>query len=1199
MTTAHTYLPIDRRRALAANVTLPEKMRGTVLFADMSGFTALTEALAQELGAKRGAEELTVHLNRVYDALIDTLHRFGGSVIGFSGDAITCWLDEDDGRRAVACGLAMQIAMAQFSEVRTHSGRVVALAIKVAIATGTVRRMVVGTPTYRLVDVLAGQTLVDMADAEGLAERGDVVVHRSTAESLGDALQIASWLAEDVARVQSLKVSVPITKGEASETLDVEIANQWLLPQVATRLASQRGEFLAELRPACALFMRFVGIQYDDDPAAPIKLDQLIRGIEAILTRYSGSLIQLTIGDKGSYLYAAFGAPIAYEDDAIRTTAAALEIRALAATFDFLEPVQIGLTRGRMRTGAYGSRTRRTYGVLGDNVNLAARLMAFAPAGAIVANEALHKATSGAFQWQELEPMRVKGKETTITPQLLQGRSEVVQSAYVLPMVGRSAELQTALDHLEKAQSGQGQILGVLGKAGMGKSRLVDAVRAQASGMQILAGEASSYGMENSYLVWDRVWHDFFGLNGNRPIDEQIQTVTAALDPILLSRLPLLSTVLGLPIPDNDLTTSLDAKVRKSSLEALLAACIRQRAAREPLLIILEDYQWSDALSRDLLTAIGRAIVDLPVLIVVAYRPIQPSPTLPNFTEITLPDFTPAEAAQLIERKLGQLFDDPTLGGATLVETLTTRAAGNPFYIEEILNYLADLQIDLNDSDALAAVDLPTSIYSLILSRLDQLTDQERVTLRVASVIGRIFKASILSGIYPELGETDSVVANLDYLSQLDLLALDSPAPELIYLFKYIITQQVAYESLLYATRARLHEAIGRFIEASEADNLAAHYPLLAFHFEHSENDRKKRHYLLKAGEAAQTEYANSAAISYYRKALPLLTGDERVATLLKLGTVQEVVGEWEAANETYDDALASTDAPNLAAKAHIAKGEILRKQGKYEAADQWYTSGEKLARSVDDRAQIAKALVCRGTRYTQQGAFDIAQSLYEESLAIRRKLGDDLNSANILNNMGNVARIQGDYERSRYYYEQSLNLRQKTQDRWGIAVALNNLGYMLIDLGEFATARAYLEKAVALQREIGDQWYLANALNNLGNVVREQHDAAAALALYQESMQINQILDARWALAYLLEDVGMLFASDDPERALTLAGAAATVREQIGSPLSEVEQEKLTNKLAPAYGMLREDKVKSSWQNGQQLSLTAAIALVMEKSSI
>ncbi|MCK5922091.1 MAG: hypothetical protein KAG66_14205, partial [Methylococcales bacterium] len=336
MTTANSYIPIDRQHALMHNIPLPERMTGTVLFADMSRFTALTEALAQELGTKRGAEELTIHLNHVYDALIDQLHTFGGTVIGFSGDAITCWLDNDVGRQAVACGLAMQAAMAQFSQVQTHAGRVVSLAIKVAIASGTVRRFIVGNPSYRLIDVMAGEPLEQMAAAEKLAERGDVLVHRSTMSALRDDVIIQEWVAEDVARVVGLDGTVPDMAWDqtVAQPLSAEIANQWLLPQVAHRLANQGRDFLAELRPACALFMRFDGIHYNNDPDAPAKLNALIQGIERILIRYDGSLIQLTIGDKGSYLYVAFGAPIAHEDDAIRATAAALEMRHFAATFD-------------------------------------------------------------------------------------------------------------------------------------------------------------------------------------------------------------------------------------------------------------------------------------------------------------------------------------------------------------------------------------------------------------------------------------------------------------------------------------------------------------------------------------------------------------------------------------------------------------------------------------------------------------------------------------------------------------------------------------------------------------------------------------------------------------------------------------------------------------------------------------------------
>jgi len=163
MALPNSYIPMDRRRAIAQNRELPDRANGAVLFADISGFTPLTATLLKELGLKRGPEELTRQLNLVYDALITEVHRYGGSVISFSGDAITCWLDGDDGARATACALAMQAAMARFTAVRTASGRTVALAMKVAVAQGPVRRFLVGDPECCLVEVLAGLAETSLA----------------------------------------------------------------------------------------------------------------------------------------------------------------------------------------------------------------------------------------------------------------------------------------------------------------------------------------------------------------------------------------------------------------------------------------------------------------------------------------------------------------------------------------------------------------------------------------------------------------------------------------------------------------------------------------------------------------------------------------------------------------------------------------------------------------------------------------------------------------------------------------------------------------------------------------------------------------------------------------------------------------------------------------------------------------------------
>ncbi len=188
---ASVYIPMDRRQAMARGQVLPERVQGAALFADISGFTPLTEALAAELGPQRGAEELARHLNLVYDALIAELENSGGSVIGFSGDAITCWLDGDDGAQAVVCAQAMQKAMQRFATVTTASGKQVSLAVKVAVAVGPARRFLVGDPAVQLIDVLSGATLDNLAAAEHHAGRGEIVVDPATLAALAGRISVS------------------------------------------------------------------------------------------------------------------------------------------------------------------------------------------------------------------------------------------------------------------------------------------------------------------------------------------------------------------------------------------------------------------------------------------------------------------------------------------------------------------------------------------------------------------------------------------------------------------------------------------------------------------------------------------------------------------------------------------------------------------------------------------------------------------------------------------------------------------------------------------------------------------------------------------------------------------------------------------------------------------------------------------------
>ncbi|HYH92979.1 MAG TPA: AAA family ATPase, partial [Candidatus Saccharimonadales bacterium] len=879
------YIARDRRRALANREEMPDRVSGSALFADISGFTPLTEALANELGPQRGAEELTANLGRVFHAVIEELDRRGGDVIYFSGDAITCWLDGDDGTRATAAALGMQDAMARVGLITTPGGTSVQLALKVAVAVGAARRFVVGDPDIQLIDVLAGALIDDLADAEHHAEKGEVVLDASALDALGDRVRIGE-VRHDPERgrkfgvVLALLVDVPTIEVVEPPPLDESLVRPWLLPAVYDRLRAGRGEFLAELRPAYPVFLRFAGIDYDDDPDAIEKLDGFVRQAQRIMAGYGGNVLQLTLGDKGAYLYGVFGSPVAHEDDAARAAAAALELRDLEKTTD-AEEIQIGVTRGRLRSGTYGHAMRRTFVCLGDAVNLSARLMSAAPPGRIYVDDRIRQEAGDAYIWERLPDLSVKGKKGAIVAHALKGslqRASRRRTRYELELIGRREELALLDEHLDVTLAGDGRIVGIAAEAGMGKSRLIaEFVRnARRRGLFVAFGECQSFGTNTSYFVWREIARRLFGLEDAEAGAQdraEVEATLAAIDPTLVERAPLLSTMLGVDIPETDLTSALDAKVRKASLEDLITTCLRARTSREPVVLVLEDCHWIDALSRDLLEVVGRGVADLPVLVVLAYRPAgEPGGGLgveriADFSEVVLDELDRDEASLLIRSKLAQVLgaaQDPAVGDE-LVALVTDRAEGNPFYIEELVSFIAAQGVDPSDAAAIRAVQLPESLHSLVLSRIDTMAEGPRRTLKVASVVGRVFEAPTLPGAYPELGDLDHVVEQLDTLRTVDLVTLDREQDR-AYLFKHVATQEVAYESLPFAVRSLLHGRVGRYIEESRAATLEQQLDLLAHHFWLSDDEDRKRRYLAAAADAARASYANAAAIEYLER---------------------------------------------------------------------------------------------------------------------------------------------------------------------------------------------------------------------------------------------------------------------------------------------------------------------------------------------
>ncbi len=1219
------YIPMDRRFASISGTSLNDRTHGAALFVDISGFTQLTEALARELGPQRGAEELTRYLNLVYDAVIDELHRYGGSVIAFAGDAITCWLAGDSGLRATACALTMQSAMQQFTAITTPAGSQVHLAMKAAVAAGPARRFLVGDPSVRVIDVLAGSTLVRLANAEHQAKRGEVVIEGVTLAALGDRVQVIE-LRYDPEHGQTIGVVQGLSQPVADapwpalhpDQLTDDQVRVWLLPQVYERLRRGLGNFLAELRPTVALFVRFGDIDYDEDGAAGHKLDDYIRWVQGIVAHYEGTLIDLNTGDKGSYLYINFGAPLAHEDNADRAAAAALALAVQPDHLRYVEQVQIGISQGRMRAGAYGGTNHRTYGVLGDEVNMAARLMMAAKTGQILVSEAAQRSLSNSFVVEELPPIRVKGKSEPAVIFAVTGVQQVRSSqltvpTYALPMIGRQAELALVAEKLVLAGRGHGQLLSIIGEPGIGKSRLVaEMIRWGANhAFAIYGGDCESFGANSSYLVWQPIWRGIYGIESSWPLTKQISTLAnqlRAINPAFSARLPLLGAVLNIEIPDNALTQSFDAKLRKTSLEALLVDCLQTAARQTPLLIVLEDCHWLDPLSQDLLETIGNAIAALPVFFVLAYRPLEQARLrsigvnhLPHYSEIQLAPLTTEESAQFVSSKLAQLSGAAAPVAQTLAERLATQADGNPFYIEELINYLHYRAIDFSDSAALEKVELPDSLQRLVLTLIDHLSESQKITVKVASVIGRVFRAAWLYGVYPELGDPSRVRSDLEMLNQQNLMLPEAEEPELTYLFRQVLTQSVTYESLPHALKTTLHEQIGDFIEQTYPEALDQYLDLLAYHYERSANGAKQRHYLQQAGEVAQAAYANVTAIGYFTRLLSLLTEAEQGRVLLKLGEILDRVGEYTEANHRFQTALTLAEQTHdqpLLAQCQIALGELRRKQSQYEEAISYFAQAQTIAEQSGDQASVAMALVCAGSLALYQGDYAAAQSRYAQSLAIRRQLHDQPNIANVLNNLAITAANQGDLSQSSTLFAESLTIRRHLGDQWGVANSLNNLGELALQQEAYAEAYPHLEEAVLIYRNIGDKWSLGNSVLTLGNVLRAQGDYSAAYPLYQESLQINRDLGDRRALAYLLENIGgLLSLQGEAVCAIQLAAAAATLRERLNTPLSPAEQSQVDQALEPARQALGTVAAASAWEAGRALTLEQSIAAALRAS--
>jgi len=1173
------YIPIDRRQVMTRGEDLPDRTNGTALFADISGFTPLTDALVEAYGHRRAVEELTHQLNHVYDVLITEIHRYGGSVIGFVGDAITCWFDanlepslEQPALRATACGLAMQQTMEPFIAIKLPSGDTISLIIKIGIATGPAYRYRVGDPKIQYIDTLTGRTLQRMAAAYEQAQQGEVVLDAETASQLGDQITIIDWriISEAGHRFAVVDgVTVPVSpKPWPSLSLGALPEAQvkpWLLAPFYERLSTGQDQFLAELRPVVALFMKFSSLDYDQDETAGRKLDEYIRWVQQVLEKYGGHLIQLTIGDKGSFLYAAFGAPIAHDDDSVRAVSAALELQSPPETFAWanqgfdVKGVQIGITQGQMRTGAYGSPRRRTYGVIGDQAILAARLMSQAKSGQTLVSKRIAVAANKTYQFEDLGTVALKGKQKPMRVfEVLERRkpSRLETNAIsVNALVGRTNELTQMIYILETARSGQGQILRLEGIAGIGKSHLSTEFikRTRNYDIQVAIGICQGSGPSISYYPWRQIFRTLFNFVDESFSKEDPETSKARqifhleamvrkVNPEWHSYLPLFGDLLGVPIPDNSTTAQFDVQVRYDTLFALAIEIIRTQAKIKPLLIFFENAHWMDEASRLLALAIGRMITEVPILLVLVHRP--PSyegllllPELNNllyYHHLYLRELSPSGLSMLVADHL------PGKPAPLLLSLIQARAEGNPLFTEELIEALRESNTlyrrpsdgkwtlsetlinrlhqancltknngewQLADNAPLNAADLgiPNSIHGLIQARIDTLPERYKLILKVASVIGQIFLPDLLAHVHPAQPDHDTLQKQLTELETLDLIYPETTLSGSAYLFKHQVIQEVAYEMLLFDQRRRLHSAVAIWYEQL--------YDL---------KKEQKGKSIKKRPREVSTSVFPLLAFHYQRaedieqeRHYSKLAGERAAAQFANVEALRY-----------FSRALHLTPENNHAEcyALLLARERIYDVQGERENQAQDLAALQELVETLADKRSQAE-LCLRQANYAQAiGNYSAASLAAQEAIHVAQQ--GQLASLEAEGHLqwGQALLHQEQYEAAQTQFQQALS-QARTLNLYQVeADCLRRQGIIAWLQAKHIEAGKYFMEALHTYQErndrIGESW----SLNNLGVITQEQSFYTKAMTYYEQALQVFHEISFRKGEAQVLTNLGKLF---------------------------------------------------------------------------
>jgi predicted ATPase/class 3 adenylate cyclase/Tfp pilus assembly protein PilF len=961
-------------------------------------------------------------------------------------------------------------------------------------------------------------------------------------KSLDMAIRIFETLGAkyDLQQAKNARVLLPSPESSDKYThKGAEIEDE--MKMLRTRLHLPDGEWY----PATIFSVIFSPRQGMDEELIFETIAFLIPPLTELIQENGGQVLHYQDG-----FTAIFGAPVTHEDDPERAVETVMQIvnfyNELDQQTELPISIHLGVAAGKIVAGKVGIGLSAEYLAAGEPLQLARTLAEACPSGRIWVTQSLRNHTAFRFEYTPVPANTVENLPGDAIFQLEGLREQILPVRGLIglrtPFIGREKELES-MEHMSRVLEGEtGAIIWIEGEAGIGKSRLMRefSKRVVKYHALVLGGVCTARHSEHAFSLFSDLLMQVFEIQHNftpKQINEQIDQRINAWSPELLDTRPFLQLLLGVQpngAQGERITTMEPEQLRRQTFVSI-HRLISVMALQQPLVFVLDDLQWIDSISADLLLYLSHLVVSRRILFVCAQRQNEISPFEPILTRtrsmhpdqyihLSINPLTITECRQLLNEFLSSA-DLPD----SFLSLIVQQSGGNPYFIEEFVRLLVEKdflrlvrgRLVANRKLQADALAVPASLESLIRARVDSLEVSARQLLQVASVIGHRFNRVLLT----QVAERDDI--NL-ILSQLHTRGMLSPTLEEDYWeFSHPLIEVIVYNSVLRAQRRILHHRTALALEHQWQGSEDEHAEDLAYHFRKAEIYDRALHYHILAGERAAARHANDMAVSFFEQSAELLNavpdvGDEvRWRIINQMGEVYQFIGNYEASLAVLQSGLDLLQSPFLspAQRAGIYRrmGDTAHKKGDQEQAIIYLEQALAIIGApYDNQSRVEAALIYArlGWCHFMQSDLESATEAVKQSMLYAGIAKNLTTLAMAENYLGGILYRQGDPQQAMQHTRTAMAYWQEIGYSWGVAAALSNLGILESVSGNWQAAYNSIKRSLDLRQKMGDVDGVAITNHNLGHLLRNIGDDAQAEVHYRDSLAVSRPFQMNWHAA-------------------------------------------------------------------------------------